>query len=243
MAVARTTDGLAMSDHHIVFEHASVPDGVRMADGTIRVYYVNGADGGVWAGNLSDDAFQPIAPITINGVVRPQGVVDPDAFLVAGRIRLAYLAGLGPPSSSAARAMCLADSADGINFTVVSKALDVATGDGLTDPSVTQLRTGGWLMAISAGMRTVLARSFDGTTFSEYARVTYGGVPEITTLPDGRVRLYVCAQGIDAYVSGDEGQTWTRERTVLTGVPTGSRITCDPSMVAGTDVFVYKVAP
>lgn len=242
MATARTVDGRAMQNARIVLDHASVPDGVRMADGTIRVYYVNGADGGVWVGRLTDASFEPIGPISINGITRPQGMVDPDAYLVSGRVRLAYLAGLGPASSTSPRAMCLADSPNGVSFTVVSTAFRVSAGELLTDPSVTRLSSGAWLMAISAGMRTVLARSNDGLAFSEEARVSFGGVPEVTTLADGRVRLYVCAQGIESYVSNDEGRSWTREGVVLTGTPV-LRIVCDPSLVAGTDVFVYKVAP
>ena len=78
---------------------------------------------------------------------------------------------------------------------------------------------------------------------SDIKMIQTGGVPEVTTTADGRVRLYVCAQGIDSYVSSDEGATWSRERTVVSGSATGSRIVCDPSMVAGTNQFVYKVAP
>jgi hypothetical protein len=193
-------------------------------------------------GRLTDASFEPIAPISINGFTRPQGMVDPDASLVNGRVRLAYLAGLGPASAASPRAMCLADSTDGVNFTVVATAFRVASGELLTDPSVTRLSSGGWLMAISAGSRTVLARSGDGLSFAEESRVSFGGVPEVTTLVDGRVRLYVCAQGIDSYVSADEGRSWTREGIVLTGTP-ALRIVCDPSLVSGTDVFVYKVAP
>lgn len=242
MAVARTSDGLTMRDHRRVLEHASVPDGVRLPDGSIRVYYVNGADGSVWVGVLSDSAFSPIGAISINGVSRPQGVVDPDASMVGGRVRLAYLSGFGPPAAGATRAICLADSQDGVNFIVVSRAFYVTTGELLTDPSIIQLRSGTWLMAMSNGNQTVLARSGDGLSFSEYARVSYGGVPEITTLADGRVRLYVCASGIESYVSSDEGGTWMREGTVMTGEPTGTRLVCDPSVVVGTDRFVYKTA-
>ena len=241
VAVARTDDGITLSESRILLDHASVPDGVRLADGSVRIYYVNGADGGVWTASLANGTLAPIGPITINGVARPQGVVDPDASLVGGRIRLAYLAGLGPTTTT--RAMCLAESADGINFTYLATAFTVAAGDALTDPSITVLRSGTWLMAMSNGTRTVLARSADGLSFAEFARVSFGGVPEVTTTADGRVRLYVCAQGIDSYVSSDEGANWLRERTVVSGSATGSRIVCDPSMVAGTNQFVYKVAP
>jgi hypothetical protein len=67
-------------------------------------------------------------------------------------------------------------------------------------------------------------------------------VPEIALAADGRVRLYVCSQGITSYLSADAGRTWTREGVVVTGTPS-QRIVCDPSFVAGAGLFVYKTAP
>ena len=55
-------------------------------------------------------------------------------------------------------------------------------------------------------------------------------------LDDGRVRLYVCNRGIESYVSRDLGTTWQYEASVIS---TGG-LACDPSRVAGTDLFVYK---
>ena len=46
-----------------------------------------------------------------------------------GRVRLAYLAGFAAPSNTAPRAICLADSADGVSFTVVGSAYDIPAGD------------------------------------------------------------------------------------------------------------------
>ena len=57
--------------------------------------------------------------------------------------------------------------------------------------------------------------------------------------PDGAVRLYVCAQGIVAYRSTDT-TTWAREQTVVSRGPNGSMLVCDPSLVGGTNVFVFK---
>lgn len=242
-AIADTADGLTVTNPRQVLEHASVPDGVRRADGSLLIYYVNGADGGVWVARLSGDAATPIGPIAINGVSRPAGVVDPDATsLPDGRIRLAYLNGFGPPSSTSDRAMCLADSSDGSNFQVVGAAIRFGAGDTSTDPSIVQLRDGSWLMAISQGQRTMLARSGDGLTFSAYDTVSFGGVPELALTSDGRVRLYVCANGIQAYASGDAGRSWQPEGVVVPGGTLGRRIICDPSMVAGTSFFVFKTA-
>lgn len=242
VVVARTDNGVSMRDARQVLEHASVPDGARLG-GSVLVYYVNGAEGSVWVARLDGNTAAPIGPIVINGIARPQGVVDPDATaLPGGGVRLAFLNGFGPPDSTARRAMCLADSIDGINFNVVATALSFAAGELLTDPSLARLRNGSWLMAISRGQSTVLARSSDGLTFTAGETLGYGGVPELATLPDGRLRLYVCARGIESYVSADEGSSWQREGPVVAPEPGGPRIICDPSMIAGTDMFIYKVA-
>ena len=136
--------------------------------------------------------------------------------------------------------MCVADSNDGINFTVRGKAIEF--DEVTTDPSITQLADGSWLMAVSQGQASVLARSLDGIRFTEYDSVPYGGVPEVTTLPGGDVRLYVCAlDGLQVYRSGDDGDTWEHEGT-LNRPPGRGMLMCDPSVVAGTDLFIYKTA-
>jgi len=111
-----------------------------------------------------------------------------------------------------------------------------------TDPEIAPLPDGSWLMALSMGQQTVLARSSDGYAFAVYDTVTVGGVPEVSTLADGRVRLYVCRNGIESYLSGDRGVTWTRETTVVPPGTLGKRILCDPSVVQGAGVFVFKTA-
>lgn len=242
VVAARTDDGVTLREARRVLEHASVPDGVRLADGSIRIYYVNGAENGVFVARMDGDSVSPIGPIWIDGVLRPLGVVDPDAVrLPDGRIRLAYLAGFGGPGSESPRAICLADSTDGERFTLVGAALTFPPGDPTTDPSLVQLRSGAWLMALSRGQTTVLARSGDGRTFTTGETLGFGGVPELSRLDDGRLRLYVCAAGIESYVSSDDGSTWTREATVV-NPPSGGGVVCDPSRVAGTDVFLYKTA-
>ncbi len=243
VVAARTDDGVSLREARQVLDHASVPDGVRLSDGSIRIYYVNGAESGVWVARMDGENVSPIGPISIDGVLRPLGVVDPDAVrLPDGRIRLAYLAGFGGPGGESPRAICLADSTDGERFTVVGAALMFPPGDSTTDPSLVQLRGGAWLMALSRGQTTVLARSGDGRTFTTGETLGFGGVPELSLLDDGRLRLYVCAAGIESYVSSDGGSTWTREATVV-DQPSAGGIVCDPSRVAGTDVFLYKTAP
>jgi hypothetical protein len=242
VVLARTDDdGATIRDAAEVLDHASVPDGVRLAGGTTLVYYVNGADGGIWVARLSGTSATPLGAISINGVARPQGAVDPDATAMpGGGVRLAYLNGLAAPGSSQPRAICLADSSDGVNFILTATALPLGSGTMETDPSITQLRDGSWLMALSRGQQSILARSADGLTFSTYDTVSYGGVPEVAALTDGRVRLYVCARGIESYISSNAGTSWQREGVVVPPDTLGRRIVCDPSRITGTDLFVFK---
>lgn len=241
VAVAQTTDGLTMTGIRQVIDHASVPDGVRRADGSVLVYYVNGAKGYTWVARLEADSARVLGQITIDGVPNPLGVVDPDAVLLPdGRIRLAFYWGFGAPGTGTARAMCIAESSDGINFTTKATAFPFGTNEMLTDPSLLALADGTWLMAISSGQNTIIARSADGLAFTREATLNYGGVPELARAPDGAVRLYVCRGGITAYRSADAGRTWALERVVLNPPLNGHPIVCDPSLVAGANVFVFK---
>ncbi len=233
---ADTTDGTTITNARFLLDHASVPDGVRMPDGSVGIYYVNGSENAVWFGRFNGSTLTPVSAISIDGFSRPNGVVDPDATLVNGRIRLVYLLN---HLETGSRAYCIAESSDGISFQTLSTAMSFS--NTYTDPSMVQLQDGTWLLAGSSGQSTILARSMDGLTFSQYGSVSYGGVPEVALTNDGRVRLYVCANGIESYVSGDSGSTWTREGTVVPPGTLGMTV-CDPSYVAGANLFVFKTA-
>ena len=240
VVVASTRDGITLTGARQVLDHASVPDGVRAADGTVLIYYVNGEEGATWVARMDAAGVTPVGPISINGALRPIGVVDPDATLLPdGRIRLIYLGNLGPPRPGVNEwNMCIAESDDGVRFTLVGRAIRF-TGPTTTDPSVIRLSDGSWLMATSQGQSTVLARSVDGLRFEPESTVTFGGVPELALLPDGRIRLYTCGRGIQSHLSADGGKTWAAEASNIAPA-LGHRIVCDPSSVAGTEVFVYK---
>jgi hypothetical protein len=246
LAIAMSSDGVTTTGLTQVLSQGSVPDGVRLPDGSIGVYYVNGATGGVWLARMNGTSLTPVSAITIDGVVRPQGVVDPDATLVNGRVRLAYLNGFGPPGNTR-RAMCLAESADGITFTTLSRAFDVGMNPQQTDPTMVQLPNGTWLMAIRDDNIVRLLRSSDGLTFTEYSQEpTLLGVVELGLTSDGRPRMYTCIEGITSYVSADLGTTWTKEGLVVNGprlaqVLPGRLGICDPSWVPAAGAFIFKV--
>jgi hypothetical protein len=241
VVVAQTTDGLTLTGTTQVLDHASVPDGVRRADGSVLVYYVNGAQGYVWVARLEGDSARVLGAITVDGVANPAGLVDPDAMLLPdGRVRLTFYWGFGPPNATTTKAMCIAESSDGLNFTIKGTAFTFAATETLTDPSLLALADGTWLMAMSNGQNTIIARSADGLAFTREATFTFGGVPELARAPDGALRLYVCKGSINAYRSTDAGRTWSFERSVVNPPVNGHQIVCDPSLVAGAGLFVFK---
>jgi len=241
VVVASTTDGVTLDGAHQVLDHASVPDGVALRDGRVLLYYVNAETGAIHVAKLAGETIEQLGAISIDGAAAPMGAVDPDAVLLPnGKVRLFYLGNLGPPQLGADKPwyICSADSEDGRSFKLTGRAIQF-TGEPTTDPSVTRLSDGSWLMAVSRGPNTLLARSKDGLSFEQYASVDYGGVPEVSSLNDGRTRLYVCARGIESYLSNDRGTTWTREATNI-APNIGKAIVCDPSWVPTANLFFYK---
>jgi hypothetical protein len=72
--------------------------------------------------------------------------------------------------------------------------------------------------------------------------VDYGGVPELAMTSSGGLRLYVCRDGIESWLSTDLGTSWMRERVVVTPGFNGKQIVCDPSMVTGASLFLFKTS-
>ncbi|MBI4216536.1 MAG: exo-alpha-sialidase [Chloroflexi bacterium] len=130
----------------------SVPDLIRLADGSFRLYYVAGgvstasmrsADGGL--------TWMPEAGYRLAGVNGRSAYVDPDAVLQPDGSLLMYLAysefeprcgGLG------CQRFRLAHSPDGLTFTIDQEDLLVppAGVPGLVDPDVYQATDGRWYM-------------------------------------------------------------------------------------------------
>lgn len=180
---------------------------------------------------------RPVAPITLNDLPYARWMADVDVSLIDGKVRVFYLNGEG-----GTRRFCVAESADGLAFRTVALAIRFSGTEA--DPTVVRLDSGLWLMAFSRANHTGIgfARSSDGLSFTEFATATYGAVPELANAGDGRVRLYVCAEGsVQSYTSGDEGVTWTREGVVIRNSDVGRRIVCDPTAIGPRRLFVFKV--
>ena len=53
MAIAQTSNGLALTNATDALAHASVPDATVLPDGSIGVYYVNGETDGIWLARVN----------------------------------------------------------------------------------------------------------------------------------------------------------------------------------------------
>ncbi len=225
----------------VLRDAGSVPDVVTLPNGILHIYFVDGLSPA--PGLLQGSPQQGWQPLELSLTDGPSmGIVDPDAMLLPdGRIRLFYLAAM-PANPTAPRAVYSAVSEDGIHFTQ-EEGVRVAV-EHITDPSVVVLPDGTWLMALSRGGTTLLARSTDGVTFSlTEVVVNEGGVPELTLLPDGSLRLFVSApDGIRSLRSTDGGNTWEPEAGLRISAEEGN-VAADPGVTRlpdGTWFMVWK---
>ncbi|GAB4270408.1 MAG: hypothetical protein Kow0080_14840 [Candidatus Promineifilaceae bacterium] len=238
--LAASPDGLQFTGQgELIWEHASVPDGVIGPDGKLWVYFINGEPGqhGIFAARQTDSgAWEMVDCVKLDG--RFEGnAVDPNVTRLAdGRYRLVYYLGsfVGgpPPDPNQPHPIYSAISDDGIHFTVEQQLIAVK---GVTDPSLAQLPDGRWLLAMTRNGETLLAASDDGYNFElTGVTITMPGIPELAVLPDGRIILYLS----QILLSEDGGQTWTVEEGSF--IPGGG---ADPSLVALPDggyAFFYK---
>ncbi len=235
-----TPDGMTFPDPagQRILKAASVPDLTIGPDGHLWVYFVNGQPGkhGIYAARQTNDGnWEVLGCIKLDGKFNGNAV-DPNVLrLPDGRIRLVYFQGnfvsqtLEPGEPNP---IFSAVSEDGLNFTVEGKLIAI---DGATDPTLVQLPDGSWLLAVTAHGQAVLARSDDGTHFTETGQVIpETGIPALALLPNGQVGLYLSR----LYLSDDNGQTWHVAENVR--VPGNGN---DPSLVAlpsGGYAFAFK---
>ena len=235
-----TLDGLTFPNPQgqLILKAASVPDLVIGPDGHLWVYFVNGQPGkhGIYAARQTDDGnWEVVGCVKLDGKFNGNAV-DPDVTrLPDGRIRLVYFQGnfvsqtMNPGDPSP---IFSAVSEDGLSFTVEGQLIAI---DGATDPTLVQLPDGSWLLAVTAHGQAVLARSEDGTHFTETGQtINEVGIPELAVFPNGQVGLYLSR----LYLSDDNGKTWHVAENVR--VPGNGN---DPSLVAlptGGYAFAFK---
>ncbi len=239
--LATSEDGLTwtLSDQPIQ-DAGSVPELIRLPNGEMLLYFVDGQKPppsttppllGVLRGSPADGWERATLTLEGSGLFV---LVDPDAVLLPdGRIRLFYLDGIADDQGEA-RAVYSALSADGLHF-VQEEGVRIALPQ-ITDPSVVQCPDGSWLMALSQGSTTLLASSEEGEVFAlTGVSVQLGGVPELTLLPDGTLRLFVSASdGIRSLRSTDGGRHWMEEDGLRIPAERGN-VAADPSVIRLSD--------
>lgn len=242
VVIGTSANGRTVTGATQVLDHASVPDGVQLATGTVLVYYLNGEDGALWVARYEANGARVVSPVYVNGIRAPLGVGDPDVQqLPNGDVRMAYVGGVGAATESNPRGICIADSDDGTHFDVRSVAYSVTDSTPvISGPSLARLDESNWMMAFSLGQRTTIATSNDGYHFLPDTILNGGNTPELAIVDASTVRLYTCGQGISSRVTTTRGRTWTTEGVVVAAPFNGKTVVCDPSFVPSAALMIFK---
>jgi hypothetical protein len=173
--------------------------------------------------------------------------VDPSAMWDNGLLVFYFfdLQSLGTDTAVVYR--CAAIDSTGLNFTMPEVAFKYY-GD-ITDPFTIRLPNGSYRMYLhgSSAEGIISASSTNGHIFNldNGIRATAGGVPGALVLPDGKIRLFVCSQGITSLLS-DDGLNFTPEPGVRILIPSGAFKVADPNPIQCIDGIyrmAYKVKP
>lgn len=263
---ATSTDGVTFTKTgELIMDKSSVPDVVKMNDGTLYIYAVDGAqrsNSGIMVARSKD-----------NGKTWEQGSLnvktsrtkfsvgaDPQAVLLPdGSIRLYYLVfpDKKPPLDSTGKPIPTGEknyiksavSTDGVNFTEEEGSRFEMT-QIWTDPDVIKIDPstgsgqGKWFMYLSEGSKNIATTSDDGMTFTLGDAVRNdGAISKTVPVGDRKYRQFYCKAGISSAVTTD-GINFTGE--VVSLKDDGNEILCDPTPVKISDgnwLMFYKSAP
>jgi len=250
--MARSSDGLTwQTDGTVIIDQASVPEGLRLPDGRLILYAVDGSGLGgpglVFAESKDEGKTWTCGKVDIQGA-------DPDVLLLPdGRIRVYYVEfpfGPGQPPADPSKAdkpnrIQSAISTDGKKFTVEEGIR--LEGIAYTDPDVIQVGDA-WFMYVSTGTTAWAARAPDGLTFKLIGKVNEtGAVSGSYVFPDGRIRHYFCGKGgIASAVSADGGSVWKEEPGIRIATNPSYGALCDPAVISdgkGGYFMFYKIQP
>jgi hypothetical protein len=171
--------------------------------------------------------------------------VDPSALFDKGLLVFYFLDlnSLGTDTSVVYRSV--ATDSTGLDFSTPTKAFQMP--GPFTDPMVVKMQNGKYRMYLMGKYAILSAFSDNGFVFTQDPgeRTTAGGVPGALVFPDGKVRLFVCGQGITSLIS-DNGLDFTQEPGVRIPIPSGADVVADPNPIRianGTYRMAYKVSP
>ncbi len=172
--------------------------------------------------------------------------VDPSALFDNGNLVFYFfdLESLKADTAAAYRSV----AADGSGLDFSTPAWTFKFPGFFTDPAVVKLPGGKYRMYVNGQKAVLSATSNDGGIFTldpGVRSVNSGGVPGALVLPDGRVRLFLCGQGVTSLVS-ENGLDFTQEAGMRIPLPAGAGIVADPHPIrvaGGTYRMAYKVRP
>lgn len=171
--------------------------------------------------------------------------VDPSALVDNGTLVFYFFDLLSLSADPAVVYRSVALDGGGLDFSPPAPAFKFP--GFLTDPSVVKLPDNKYRMYVHGEKAILSAASDDGRIFTLEPgdRTMAGGVPGALVLPEGRVRLFVCGQGITSLIS-ENGLDFTQEPGVRIPLPPGAAVVADPSPIRvadGTFRMAYKIRP
>lgn len=179
------------------------------------------------------------------------GAVDPSVVqLPDGKIRM-YFFGSEVVRGDPARApgdhvIYSALSEDGVHFVVEEGERFQARH--ITDPEVVKAGDE-WLMFLSRGPETLLARSKDGSNFEQDTtfHLRLGGVPGAVVLPNGKVRIFACSRRGIVSALFDPKSEYAVNVEPNARIPRGDfGLVADPAPILrsdGTHYLIFKTRP
>jgi len=252
--LAKSNDGLKWKvNASPLYQHASVPDIVRLKNGTLLIYFVD------WSGQdvVKEDHYLSVAKSTDQGktwwrtrvkILSRKGdgrAVDPNAIVLKnGKVKLFYLGNFGrpnPPNQPAkVHHIYSATSTDGITFKEDPGVR--FSHPKVTDPDVIQTPLG-WKMFVTEKQTNLMASSTDGKTFTLAPKpASTNGAISKTIAMSGGYRMYKCSRdGLRSQFTKDF-QTW-RDEGVRIKLKGGMGPVCDPGIVKlkdGSYLMVLK---
>lgn len=243
---AESSDGLNFTKvGKVVLDKASVPDVIRMPDGRLFIYAVDGGfrskSGLMVARSIDDGETWEQGSLQLKNAEGKTiaGGADPETILLAdGKLQLFYVVfpEKKPPLDAQGQPMATgekikiksATSTDGINFIEESGSRYEST-DIITDPDIVKINNT-WYMYLSLGPKLIAISATDGLNYQLGKTIRdQGSVSKTVAIGEGKYRQFFCNNGIESAVSSD-GLTWQDEPGKrLTG--NDKQFICDPAPV------------
>jgi len=195
------------------FQHASVPDVLELKKDSkagkrrmLLLYFVDfskiispGSEGISLVSSIDGKVWSEKKKVILMGKLNKGAAVDPSVVELAdGKIRMYFFGSEmiegDPAMTSGNHKIYSAISEDGVHFQVEPGIRFQMPS--ITDPEVLRVERE-WLMFLSRGTETLLARSKDGLKFEldRTFRLNIGGVPGAVELANGKVRIFACGRG------------------------------------------------